>query len=291
MGGAHPGDKHKSKHKNEEKSPKINIHIHGHVQDEDDKHSSSERKEKKKLAHCSNCEKEFDPALNTNTSCRYHSGKKEMSGKDAKWNCCKKPDLESAASHTVLVAVVGSKGVGKTSIITRITMNEWLDDIRKPGSNDTSMVSLYTLPNNGVSYIFEFNEIPEPPSVDDSLPEHVVAFTDAQIVLLVYDVCNQESLSKLCTYDEKIKLAKDGKYPAILVGNKIDVPEQEKKINLDQVQQLSLGGGQKGFTTEFSSKTGVGVENLIAILLELCDQFHIFNNGCISSFHSASKKK
>jgi len=290
MGAAHPGDhKHKSKHKNEEKSPKGSQLGQSNQSDDDKPSSERKEKEKKKLAHCSNCEKEFDPALNTSTSCRYHTGKKEMSGKDAKWNCCKKPDLESAASHTVLVAVVGSKGVGKTSIITRIVLNEWLDDIRKPGSNDTSMVSLYTYIYNGVSYIFEFSEIPEPP-VDDSV-EHVVAFTDAQIVLLVYDVCNQESLSKLCTYDDKIKLAKDGKYPAILVGNKTDVPELEKKLNLDHVLQLSLGGGQKVLTTEFSSKTGVGVDNLFSIILDQCDQFHIFNNGCTTSHHNPSKKK
>jgi len=211
-----------------------------------------------------------------------------MSGKEAKWNCCNKPDLESAASHNIMVAVVGSKGVGKTSIITRIALNEWLDDIRQPGSNDTSMVSLYTYSHNGVSYIFEFYEIPEP-LADDSV-EHVVAFTDAQIVLLVYDVSNQDSLSKLRDYNEKIKRAKDGTYPAILVGNKTDVPEQEKKLNYDYVQTLSLGEGPKNIIIEFSSKTGVGVDNLIAIILDLCDQFHFFNNGCISSKHSAKKK-
>jgi len=229
MGAAHPGEKRIHKRTITQK------HLHedsASTSKSDSKPSliSTERKEAKKL-HCINCDLQFDPSLNTSSSCRHHSGRKEMIKDSLQWNCCHLPDLESAASYNIQVAVVGSKGVGKSSLITRISLDEWLDDIRQPGSNDTSMSSLYTFTKKGVSYNFEFNEIPEPPAkLDDSLlVEHVVAFTDAHIVLFVFDVSNLESYSKLSDYDEKIKRAKDGSYPSILVGNKTDVPEHEKK--------------------------------------------------------------
>jgi len=169
--------------------------------------------EKKQTAvrFCIHCNSDYDPTMNSEISCRYHPGKKGLSyGSDTSflWDCCKKPDLESGSSHTINSIIIGLDGVGKSCLITRLAIHQFLDEIRPTEVSDTSMNSYSSQVYHQITYFHSLNEIPQVPPEDYFKPEFTQSIQQAEIIILVCAVNDLQSLLKLNEYYIKIKSLK-----------------------------------------------------------------------------------
>jgi small GTP-binding protein len=239
----------------------------------------------KKLKFCVNCECEFNPENNTSNSCRYHPGKKDVvlgSTTTFYWECCKKHDMQSGSYHSIPAAIIGVKGVGKTALITRLALYQFLDDIRPPEAGDSSVVSQCSQELRQITYVHSLNEIPHVAADDYSKPEFTAVLNEAEIILLVCAVDDLQSLLKLDEYYKKIKsIRKDkGNCPFILVGNKSDVLEEFRKVEQHNMNAYEFSD----YYVEFSSKTGMGTDDLLDLMLTLS-----ISNGCHTQKHETSK--
>jgi len=240
---------------------------------------------KKSQRFCVNCNMEYDPVTNSDTSCRYHPGQKSLSyGSETSfiWECCKKPDLESGSSHTITAVLVGVAGVGKSSVITRLALQQFLEEIRPPEVFDTSMNSYSSQIYHQINYLHALIEIPSVPSEEFSKPEFTQVIQQAEIVLLICAVDDLQSLLKLDEYYKKIQaIRKDKVCPIILVANKADVLEEKRKITPNDLTTFEFGS----MVIEFSAKTGMGMDDLLDIMLS-----KTLNNGCSVSKHKKKSK-
>lgn len=250
-------------------------------------HSPSKKTQSapKVLKFCVNCETEFNPENNTSNSCRYHPGKKDVvlgSTTTFYWECCKKHDMQSGSYHSIPAAIIGVKGVGKTALITRLALYQFLDDIRPPEAGDSSVVSQCSQELRQITYVHSLNEIPHVAADDYSKPEFTAVLNEAEIILLVCAVDDLQSLLKLDEYYKKIKsIRKDkGNCPFILVGNKSDVLEEFRKVEQHNMNAYEFSD----YYVEFSSKTGMGTDDLLDLMLTLS-----ISNGCHTQKHETSK--
>ena len=102
---------------------------------------------------------------------------------------------------------------------------------------------------------------------------------NADAIILVYDVTNEETFDHVSTWMEAIQgLARQG-LPVILVGNKIDM-ENERKISTEEGQKLAEK--YKILFKEASAMSGNGVTEAFTMLtIEIFDKQGISgNSGC-----------
>jgi Ras-related protein Rab-1A len=153
------------------------------------------------------------------------------------------------------VCLLGNCGVGKSSLLQRITENTFLDTSLvvefkvRTLDLDGKRIKLQIMDSNGLDK-FRIQTISS-----DNLVQHAHGF------IFVYDVTNPESLSKAPHWLREIQHA--GKKPAILLGNKSDLVS-DKRIELESTQELANGVGIPFF--EVSAKSGANVEEAIVTL-------------------------
>jgi len=252
---------------------------------EKDSQRSNTSKRERITKVCENCNSEYEVDHNNDTACRYHPGKKGLSyGNDNTllWDCCKKPDLETGSTHTINTLIIGIKGVGKSCLTTRLALHQFLDEIRRPEIADTSMNSFCTQIHHQINYYHCLEEIPAVPPEDFLQNEFVDVLQKTELILLVCGVDDLQSLLKLEEYYGKIKgIRKDNGIlpPIILVGNKSDVIEEQRKVSVNDLNRFEFATNY----IEFSSKTGMGMDELMEIML-----IKSINNGCCMGKH---KKK
>ena len=93
-------------------------------------------------------------------------------------------------------------------------------------------------------------------------------YKESAAALLVYDVSNKESLESLDYWIKELNEKIDcNNYIICLVGNKCDMPNENKQVTLAQGKNFSKEHNLPIFY-ETSAKTGVGVKELFASLAQ-----------------------
>lgn len=78
--------------------------------------------------------------------------------------------------------------------------------------------------------------------------------------VIVYDISNRESFNKVKDWVEECVTNSSKSIYLILVGNKIDLPEENRNVSTEEGNQLAEKYGMKFYET--SAKTGEGVANI-----------------------------
>ena len=93
-------------------------------------------------------------------------------------------------------------------------------------------------------------------------------YKESAAALLVYDVSNKESLESLDYWIKELNEKIDcNNYIICLVGNKCDIPNENKQVTLAQGKNFSKEHNLPIFY-ETSAKTGVGVKELFSSLAQ-----------------------
>jgi GTP-binding protein EngB required for normal cell division len=155
-------------------------------------------------------------------------------------------------SRTIHVLILGDSGVGKTTFITTL-----FSEVSYPTENVLQPVLLP--PNMCISSPDIYTELIDSDANHTNLPE---AISKSDIILLMYDISDQETIDRISTYSH---------IPVIVVGNKLDKIEFEIRSSNDS---KSIKDVVKGLSKEFN-QVQMGLEcsaydkKIVSILQDL----------------------
>uniref|UniRef100_A0AC34GG82 Uncharacterized protein n=1 Tax=Panagrolaimus sp. ES5 TaxID=591445 RepID=A0AC34GG82_9BILA len=168
----------------------------------------------------------------------------------------------------VKLAILGSTGVGKTSIVKYYVNNKFDDE------EEYGMVEVYQKQKviNGESYILEIVDTGHELSESDTtVKQHVIG---ADGYMLIFSILNIDSLNALSDFRTQIRQARrqstnfyddvNLQIPMIIVANKVDLNESEKLLKemREKIQCFYLPFVQT------SAKTGYGIQDAFDVLVE-----------------------
>mmetsp|Transcript_26803 Transcript_26803/g.104092 ORF Transcript_26803/g.104092 Transcript_26803/m.104092 type:complete len:185 (-) Transcript_26803:921-1475(-) len=157
------------------------------------------------------------------------------------------------------LAVLGARGVGKSSVVERFCYNRFYDNY-----NPTIMAMEHvTLKIDGKQYQCD---IMDPAGQDDfsTLGPNVTIGVHGYI--LVFSVKERGSFEMIPGLNSNLLVALSGqKVPTLLVGNQSDCAASERQVSLQEGKQL--GKELKINYVECSAKSGEGVKEVFVTLL------------------------
>ena len=172
--------------------------------------------------------------------------------------------------NVIKVVLLGSSGVGKSSIIYRYVTNEW-DETMQTTLGAAFMDKQIT--HDRVNFKFQ---IWDTAGQEKYAPLAQMYYRDANVALLVYDITNRESFYNLKTW--YLELAEKGpkNITLAIVGNKCDLVDQEQVTTSDGEKYAREC---KALFMKTSAKENVGVSELFENLCdELIDSMNLEQN-------------
>ncbi|ARF09856.1 Ras family GTPase [Indivirus ILV1] len=170
----------------------------------------------------------------------------------------------------IKTVLLGEATAGKTSIVNRLTKNEFQDE-----TNATIGASF------SIAYGPKFKNM-RLAFWDTAGQERFSAivpmyYRDAKIMILVFDMNNLSSVDKLVTYIEKIEGSVSGDYESIIVGNKMDLVSDIASVDRYIKEKLAKYDNiiKNDDYVYVSSKTG---KNFDLLLDKILEKGNIVNN-------------
>ncbi|ORX79191.1 P-loop containing nucleoside triphosphate hydrolase protein [Anaeromyces robustus] len=184
---------------------------------------------------------------------------------------------------SISIVLLGCNGVGKSSIIYRLVMNRYLDDVDYNPVIEDSFRTMLDVDDE--SYYVNILE-----SIDDEeyqdLREQFIFRSNG--ILLVFSITSSLSFELLEEYFQSIsKVNKETgiKKPIILVGNKYD-SFKERVITREEGYILAKKFGSEYI--EVSAKTGCNIKKAFCVLIQY---IHKFEEEMELSLSLSSSKK
>lgn len=166
--------------------------------------------------------------------------------------------------NNIKVIVIGSKNVGKTTMI-----NRWSEDFFNPNNLPTISVGIYNFALNidGVDYIFHVWDTPGHENLRD-MTTH--SFHDARAAMIVFDTTQRSTFQEVPQWIELLK-SRASNVPFVIVGNKCDLLNQDYQTNhYVELQELAKKYDCQGFFT--SAYNGINIESSFQALASLAIQ-------------------
>lgn len=176
----------------------------------------------------------------------------------------------SELRRTVLpLMLLGDGQVGKTSMISRLTGNQFTDS------------QLTTVGKESYIHQVKKNNYELKMKIWDTAGQErfkcmsVQVIKNSDAVILVYAVNNKKSFQALDVWMNKLSEVADiRKIPIIIVGNKADVPGEEREVTYEEGNEYAISKNYKFFET--SAKTG---QNIKEAFMEIFDQlFELYHD-------------
>ena len=193
--------------------------------------------------------------------------------------------MASESIPTFKILTIGESEVGKTSILRRFVQNKFV-------KNHLSTIGIDYLTKTVNIYGKEIKL-----KIWDTAGQeryHYITnqvFKGADGVILVYDVNEENSFSKITNWSEQINTnASEEEITLILIGNKIDMSNRAVSKEKGQEKANSLNIGYY----ETSALNGIGInEAFEGLTKEIMKKKKMINNGrnSISLVHTQSSKK
>ena len=160
------------------------------------------------------------------------------------------------------IVLIGDSGVGKTSIFTRFDKDTFIEDPGMTIGGAFTRVDVNTQKGPIELGIWD--------TAGQERFRNVVPmyFQRAFMVLIVFDLTNEESFEHL---DEWIEMSKDKSPPGckfIIIGNKLDLINS-RAVPFNAFQSVAQKHDAL-FTLETSAKTGEGIDILLQKIAEEC---------------------
>ncbi len=143
------------------------------------------------------------------------------------------------------IVLVGPSYAGKTAILMSLLRNVFSEEYQ-PTLEDTYRKQMVVAGESHLLHIMDISGMEEYSSLLDS------QICKADGILCVFSVDNMDSFDSITSYLDKVRLISHA--PTILVGNKCDKSEEDRKVNNCLGEACAEQYGIPFFTT--SAKTG-----------------------------------
>jgi small GTP-binding protein len=157
--------------------------------------------------------------------------------------------MTSAAPIRAKIVVIGDPGVGKTSIIRRLTGSDNFSDTWVTTRSDRSADTIVTTSHGTVTVTFW--DTPGEQRYHQLTP---ALFRSAQAILIVYDVTQQATADSVFNWGERVSATAQVPF-VYLIANKIDLG--------GKAEPHGLPGTGLPISMRISAKTGAGCDELL----------------------------
>ena len=163
-------------------------------------------------------------------------------------------DIENETQITILT--LGEKAVGKTSLVLKYTENTFNE--KYISTIGIEFKEKY-LKKNGENFKLR---LVEPSTL---VTNQNLINLECDGIIFLYDITNKKSFDDISKYIEIFQKQKRENFPMILLGNKIDKEEEERKISKEAGEELAK---DKGINfSEISVKEGRNVDEAVDSLI------------------------
>jgi len=151
-----------------------------------------------------------------------------------------------------------NEGVGKTTFSKKYCVGFDLSYKRTIGANIFKLKQDVKFQGDNASLCFW--------DISDHFYPANIMFKSAHGGIIMYDITNRSSLSKIPEWSNKIRQFRED-IPILLVGNKLDL-EENREISRDYGIMIKEENSLSSFI-EISVETGENVDNMLEILVNL----------------------
>ena len=163
-------------------------------------------------------------------------------------------DIENETQITILT--LGEKAVGKTSLVLKYTDNTFNEKYISTIGIDSK--DKY-LKKNGENFKLRLVD-PSTLVINQNLIN-----LECDGIIFLYDITNKNSFDIISEYIKIFQDKKGKNFPMILLGNKIDKEEEERKISKEAGEELAKTKGSN--FSEISVKEGTNVNKAVNSLI------------------------
>lgn len=169
------------------------------------------------------------------------------------------------------VSIIGDSGVGKSSLLVKYT-----DDVFNQQFNSTIGVDFR-------SKIFKYGDKNIKLQIWDTTGQErfrpIVSnfYAECNGIIIVYDVSNRTSFNNVISWLRDIEYNKPPFIPVILVGNKIDINIEDRKISYKEGLEFAIK--HKINFIETSAKDNINVEDVFLKIAKEMKLNYINNDG------------
>ena len=195
----------------------------------------------------------------------------------------------------IKVTLIGSCGVGKSSIINRFIKNEFNEQIISTVGANYSKKEMKIDKKNVILDIWDTAGQEK----FHSMGRHF--YKNSHIIMIIYDITHKNTFEDIRTHWYKDILEHADKYKVIgLVGNKFDLYDTERVEEIDEniikefIDQVKGQKDSELIYMKVSAKTGVNIKSLFQTLVKkyLEKEFHILvKNEYLTKSNSFNIKK
>eukprot|EP00331_Platyophrya_macrostoma_P015043 CAMPEP_0176475994 /NCGR_PEP_ID=MMETSP0127-20121128/43905_1 /TAXON_ID=938130 /ORGANISM="Platyophrya macrostoma, Strain WH" /LENGTH=190 /DNA_ID=CAMNT_0017871631 /DNA_START=38 /DNA_END=606 /DNA_ORIENTATION=+ len=165
----------------------------------------------------------------------------------------------TSKSHIVKVCILGSSGVGKSSILKRFVSNEFDD------SEQTTLGAAFmdkTITYSGHTFKFQ---IWDTAGQEKYAPLAHMYYRDTHVALLVYDITSRDSFSALKEWHKELSERGPKNVLEVCVGNKIDLITKEQ---VDSETAKTFTNSIGGILKLTSAKENKGIDEIFSKICE-----------------------
>ena len=160
------------------------------------------------------------------------------------------------------VVVLGSGGVGKSSLISRFTDDGFAEEYTP------TVEELYETPINLSSKITAVFDILDTAGSYTFPAMRKLTIDEGEAFVLVYSVDDKHSLEEILKIRGEILEAKGSNaVPMILVANKCDIPEEDRQLSVEKISEALIEAQVDCLTIAASAKFGLNVKAAFKALL------------------------
>ena len=153
------------------------------------------------------------------------------------------------------IIIIGESGVGKSSLTLRITKNKYIEDYTPTIGFENC--SLYIKINQTIIKLEIWDTCGQ--ETYRSLIKNY--YRNASLVIIVYSIDDEKSFNKLNIQLNNIKSFSEGKIIIFLLGNKLDIDEDKRKITTEMGTKFYIENNLNNFF-EISAKNRYNINNL-----------------------------
>eukprot|EP00736_Rhodelphis_marinus_P006555 Rmarinus@m.15681 len=117
--------------------------------------------------------------------------------------------------------LVGDPGVGKSSLLSRLLIDEYPPSYRPTSCAITCELVFHSTVDQGAPVVFRVTEIPGSHRDGQGVARNFIHYEGVDCAIIMYDVTNPKSLAHARDWYEEIDLVKPN-IPMVFVGNKVD---------------------------------------------------------------------
>lgn len=168
---------------------------------------------------------------------------------------------ETRKQYKFKVPLFGSQNVGKTSLIIRFIKQTFSSDLKQTIGTNFLIKDVEIDGNDIRLMIWDIGGQAQFSSMRN------IYFKGSQAAIGVYDITTPESLLRLPGWISTLKKAA-GDVPMIIIGNKVDVSDGERRVSFDEAQDLA--DRLNATHLETSAKIGTNVEEMFMQIAQKC---------------------